>query len=106
MIKLTDQQIELIDLLDGITATVDTADIRRFLEEKQVIMKLTGTPVNNGVIVAALMELNNMSSIMAELRNENIAIKDDFQKLLTALNRNTFAYSQEFDNLKRKHNIY
>jgi hypothetical protein len=106
MIYLTPEQSQAIDLLDKMIATADADDIKKFVEEKEIIMKLKGTSVNDGVFTSVLTHFNNMASEIHSLRAENSAIKADFQKLIMALNKTIYGYSSDFDDLKRKHNVY
>jgi len=106
MIRLTPDQIEVLDLLDKMTSVLDVNDINRFLEEKEIVMKLKGSQINEGVIVTTLKELNTLAEEMITLRNENIDLKRDFHKLISGLNKTLFSYNQDFDDLKRKHNVY
>lgn len=106
MIYLTVEQSELVNLIDRLLSSVDKDELRDIVEKKEIVLKLKGESSNMSTLTNFLLEVNSMGQEISNLKNDNMVLKHDFQKLLIALNKSVFTFSTEFDSLKRQHNIY
>jgi hypothetical protein len=108
MITLTTEQSEKIELLDKLLGAISVTQLREFTESEQIVAILKGTNHNPMIIQRLIQEHDSYANDLMMMKTDISVLKNDFKELMKALNTALFTvpYSQEFQNLKNKNNIY
>lgn len=108
MITLSHEQLEKINLLDRLFASMGTDQLRQLVESEQIVSKLRGTEDNPQIILNLVHEYDIMKLDLMASKADITALKSDFHALLKVLHTDVFTprYNQDFNNLKSKHGIY
>jgi hypothetical protein len=108
MITLSHDQLDKINLLDKLFASMEVDQLRQLVESEQIVSRLKGTEDNPQVILNLVHEYDVMKIDLGNMRAEVSTLKSDFQSLLKVLHADVFTprYNQDFNNLKSKHGVY
>ena len=108
MITLSHEQMDKINLLDRLFASVDVDQLRQLAESEQIVAKLKGAGDNPHIILNLVHEYDAMKLDFMNTKVELSTLKTDFQLLLRVLQTDVFTprYNQDFTNLKSKYQIY
>lgn len=97
---------EKIAVLDRLISVTTTEELKSIVEQKEVVSKLKQDETTRGFIEDIIFSHYELYSNMVTLNRDVEDLRIDLKKLIAALNRTSFAYSQEFNDLKQKNNVY
>jgi hypothetical protein len=108
MITLSHEQLEKINLLDKLFASMGVDQLRQITESEQIVSRLKGTADNPQIILNLVHEYDTMKLDLMSAKADLVGLKSDFQALLKVLHADVFTprYNMEFNNLKNKHGVY
>jgi len=108
MITLSHEQLDKINLLDKLFASVGVDQLKQLVESEQIVSRLKGTEDNPQIILNLVHEYDVMKLDLMNAKAEIVTLKSDFQALIKVLHADVFTprYNQDFNNLKSKHGVY
>jgi hypothetical protein len=108
MITLSHEQLDKINLLDKIFASMDVEQLKQIAESEQIVSRLKGFEDNPQIILNLVHEYDTMKLDLMNAKAELVGLKSDFQALLKVLHSDVFTprYNMEFNNLKNKYGVY
>jgi hypothetical protein len=109
MMHLNSDSLEKLELLDKLLSVVSVGDIKQLCEADLVAAKLKNSPQDVRIIAGILSELKSNETEIAVLRSDYSVLKNDFARLIQAVNQLSVpvpTYSQHLTDLKTKYNAY
>jgi hypothetical protein len=108
MITLSHEQLEKINLLDRLFASMGVDQLKQLVESEQIVSRLKGTEDNPQILLNLVHEYDVMKLDLMSAKSDLTTLKSDFQTLLKVLHVDVFTprYNQDFNNLKSKHGVY
>jgi len=108
MITLSHEQLEKINLIDKLFASIGIDQLKQLVESEQIVSRLKGTEDNPQLLLTLIHERDILITDNIRNKNDILALKTDFQTLVKVLQTDVFTprYNQDFNNLKSKHGVY
>ena len=97
---------EKIAVLDRLISVTTIEELKSIAGQREVVSKLKKDDTTQGFITDIITSHNELYSNMVSLNRDVEDLREDLRKLVTVLNKTSFAYSQEFNDLKQKNNVY
>lgn len=108
MITLSADQIGKIEILDRLFSNLDLDQLRQLSESELVVAKLRGGNDGSMILINLIREHDTLCIDIMDVKNQLIELKDAMQVLIRVLQNDVFTprYSNDFQTLKSKYNVY
>lgn len=115
---VTDEDLEKIKLIESVFNTLTVDEIKKILSNDLVVAKLQGKPNKTGFMTTMITdnfqqhnEIQRLSSELINVKSMAFDLRSDISSIIKILKESLFrdrydTTYNDFDNLKRKHNVY